>query len=129
MSRLARGVLIFTAAGALAIAALPAAFFWLPAIGTPSNDALQYSLARTVGSDLVVNIYDCRERSESVRVCEVSDASGSGFARYRVRMDGRRCWRAVKTTSNRYEEGSDYLDLRAHGCVGFREQIRLFDRI
>jgi hypothetical protein len=23
-------------------AALPAAFFWLPAIGTPSNDALQF---------------------------------------------------------------------------------------
>ena len=129
MSKLARGVLIVAAVGALGIAALPAAFFWLPAIGGPSNDALQYSVAREVGGGLLVNIFECQDRSASVRICEVSDASGSGSARYRVQMEGRRCWHALKITPNTYEESRPYLDRRATGCVGFRDQIRFFDRI
>jgi hypothetical protein len=129
MSRLARWVLTFTAAGMLSLVAFVAALLWLPAIGSPSGDALRYSLMRQAGGSMALgDSYDCERPAPEIRICEVPDVSNSGFGRYRVRMEGKRCWHARKMSGNRWEEGSPPLKLRVSGCVEFRDQVRLFER-
>jgi membrane protein implicated in regulation of membrane protease activity len=128
MSRLARAVLIFTFGTSALLAAFAAALLWLPAIGSPSDDALHYSLSRRAGGGvLMASAYECERRTSDVRVCVVSDANGSGSGTYRVDLDGR-CWQARKVTPNHYEEGPPYLKRRVSGCVGFRDQVRLVER-
>jgi hypothetical protein len=129
MSRLARGVLTFTAAGTLLLVAFVAALIWLPAIGSPSGDALRYSLMRQAGGSMAFgDVYDCERLAAEIRICEVPDVSNSGFGRYRLRMEGKRCWHARKMSGNRSEEGSPPLKLRVSGCVQFRDQVVLFER-
>jgi hypothetical protein len=130
MSRLGRAVLTFTAAGSVSLALLVAAFFLLPAIGSPSGDALQYSLTRNAGGSLVLGgVYDCERRSSAIQVCDISDAHNSGKGRYRVRMDGRRCYHARKFSPDAWEEGPPHLEHRVSGCVKWRDQLRLMDRL
>jgi len=126
MSRLGRAVLIFTFSTMAAWAVLIAALLWLPAIGTPSGDALRHSLEGQTGGYSLGDLYGCERRAEGIRVCEVLDAGGSGSVSYRVRMDGR-CWLAHKTSSEKYEEPPP-LERRVSGCVEFRDQARLFER-
>jgi hypothetical protein len=128
MSRLGRAVLAFTGATTLSLVLLILAFFLLPAIGSPSGDALQYSLTRNAGGSLLFSgVYDCEQRSPSIRVCDVSDAHSSDKGRYRVRMDGRRCYHARKISPDAWEEGPPYLEHRVSGCVKWRDQLRLMD--
>jgi hypothetical protein len=130
MSRLGRAVLTFTAAGAAAVILLVTAFLWLPAIGAPSDDALQYSLTRNAGGSLILGAAgDCELRPSRVGICEVSDAHSSGSGRYRVRLEGRRCYDARKVSPNRWEEGPPYLKERVIGCVKWRDQVRLMNQL
>jgi hypothetical protein len=126
MSRLARGVLIFTLSTIAAWAIFIAALLWLPAIGTPSGDAVRHSLDSRTGGGYGL-AHACKERSFGVRICDVSDLQGSGGAIYRVRMDGR-CWQARKISPRRSEEGSPWLKRQVSGCVEFSDQVRLFER-
>jgi hypothetical protein len=103
---------------------LALAFFLLPSIGAVSRDALNYSVTREVGGSVALGVSPCRERQDAWR-CEVQDASNSGSAVYRVRRDGR-CWTAVKVRSFGEEVP---LAPRASGCVDFRDQLRLLDRL
>ncbi|MEA2378431.1 MAG: hypothetical protein QOD13_2338, partial [Thermoleophilaceae bacterium] len=82
-------------------------------------------MTRHVGGSLLFSdIFDCRARSSSISMCDISDASGSGVATYRVRIDGR-CWEAVKVSSYTREEGPPFLNRRASACVRWRDQVRL----
>lgn len=102
------------------------AFLYMPAIGSPSPAALHYSVAREVGGSVLASGGTrCRRARERVFRCSVSDASGSGGAVYVVRRDGR-CWRARRTNAG---GGERELKKRATGCVKWRDQIRLADRI
>jgi hypothetical protein len=102
-----------------------AAYLWLPAIGTPSPKALQYSVAREVGSDLALDVGTCREVEQSGWRCEVFDGHGSEMVTYALALDGR-CWRAVKRTNG--EEGPPLAN-RASACVRWRDQLRLYQRL
>jgi len=102
---------------------LALAFLFLPAIGPVSGDALSYSVTRKLGGSVTLGVSPCRDRGD-VLICEVPDASNSGSATYRVRRDGR-CWKALKVRPG--EEVP--LPKRSSGCVRFRDQLRLFDRL
>ncbi len=109
----------------LLVLALPVlAFSFLPAVGSPSAQALNYSVTREVDGSVTLGVSAC-DRGQDVWVCEVYDESNSGSATYRVRLDGS-CWTAVKTGGFGEEVP---LPQRASGCVRFRDQLRLFDRI
>ena len=125
-----RAVLGFTAAGIASLVLLAVSFLWLPAIGSPSSRALQYSLTRNAGGSLLLGggLYDCRRRPSAVWICEVPDISNSGTARYRVLMHGRRCWHARKVSPDKWEEGPP-LERHVSGCVKWRDQVRLMDRV
>ena len=76
MSRLGRAVLTFTAVGAGSLVLLVAAFLWLPAVGSPSGDALQYSLTRNAGGSLLLGgTYECEEQASGTQICKVQEAS------------------------------------------------------
>jgi hypothetical protein len=125
LSRWARGFvfLIALVAGAAAL------YLWAPAVGTPSRAALSYSLAMVSGgSTLGVDETDCRERSEGILECWTADSHGSGSARYRVTMDGERCWRATKLTPDANEE-PPALQRSPTGCVKLHDQARLLHRL
>jgi hypothetical protein len=128
MSRLGRAVLTFTAAGTASLLLLFAAFLFLPAIGTPSDEALAYSLTRNADGS-VLGVSGCQERPAGVQICNVSDTSNSGSGRYRVRMDGRRCYHARKTSPDSWEESRPHLKREVSGCVQWRDQVRVMDRI
>jgi hypothetical protein len=116
--------------GALAIvAALIGGFVWLPAIGQPSPQALEYSLTRAADGSLGGFAPGCDERGRDQWRCHVSDSHGSGSGTYRLRMDGRRCWRARKVSPNNHEEGPPFLPRRTSGCVMWRDQLRLYSRL
>ena len=105
MSRLGRTVLTFTAAGTASLVLLLAAFLFLPAIGAPSDEALAYSLTQEAGGSVLLGVSGCQERPAGVQICNVSDTSNSGSGRYRVRMDGGRCYHARKTSPDRLGGG------------------------
>jgi len=126
MSRLGRGVLIFTFSVTAGWVLLIAAMLWLPAIGTPSGDALRHSLEGRTGGYGLGDLYGCEQRADGIHACEVLDSGGSSTVKYRVRMDGR-CWHARKTSSETYEE-PPRLERRLSGCVEFGDQVRLYER-
>ena len=103
-------------------------FFLMPAVGSFSDEALHYSVSRQVGGSLLSGgeIYECRRRSQRLWSCEVEDPGGSGSAVYEVRRSGRRCWSARDTGRSGTEQP---LPTRADGCVGLRDQARVFYRI
>ena len=129
MSRLGRAVLTFTAAGTASLVLLLAAFLFLPAIGAPSDEALAYSLTQEAGGSVLLGVSGCQERPAGVQICNVSDTSNSGSGRYRVRMDGGRCYHARKTSPDSWEEGGPHLKREVNGCVRWRDQVRIMDRI
>jgi membrane protein implicated in regulation of membrane protease activity len=125
---LARALVASAAAIVVAGVLLIAAWLWLPAIGSPSGDAVRYSITREVGgSTSAVGLHTCETRTSGLLVCEVADVSSSGFARYRVRLDGR-CWRARKVSPDHWEEQIKPMKRRASGCVEFRDQLRFYER-
>jgi hypothetical protein len=129
MSRLGRAVLTFTAAVTVSGVLFIAALLWLPAIGSPSDDSLRYSLMRKAGGSMLMgDFYTCEKRQSGMRVCEVPDIQNSGFARYRVQTDGR-CWHARKVSPDNWEDQSQPMKRHVSGCVQFRDQVRLFERV
>jgi hypothetical protein len=107
----------------LCVLLIPALDFLYLTVGPVSGSALNYSVTRQVGGSVALGVPECRDR-QGVWVCEVPDASNSGSATYRVRRDGR-CWTALRIRS-----GAEFpLPRRASGCLSFRDQLRLFDRI
>ena len=129
MSRLGRAVLTFTAAGAASLVLLLAALLFLPALGAPSDEALTYSLTHKAGGSVFLGVSGCQERPSGVQICNVSDTSNSGYGRYQVRMDGRRCYHARKTSPDSWEEGGPHLKREVSGCVKWRDQVRIMDRV
>jgi hypothetical protein len=120
------GSVLFRAAVILVLlGSLVAAFLWLPAVGDPSAKALQYSVAREVGGNLLLEGDACRKAGPSRWRCGVLDEQGSVTIDYRVALDGR-CWQAVKRSSG--EEGPP-LARRASECVRWRDQLRLYQRL
>jgi hypothetical protein len=119
----------FVLAAFLIVASLVAGYLWLPAIGDPSPQALQYSLTRAAGGSSSGFVPGCDERGRDRWTCEVSESHGSGSGTYRLRMDDTRCWRARKVAPNRLEEGPLDLTRRASGCVMWRDQLRLDSRL
>jgi hypothetical protein len=123
-----RAWLTFTAAAGLSIVLFIAALIWLPAIGSPSDDSVRYSLMRRAGGSMLTgDLFECQPRSAAVRVCDVPDIQNSGVATYRVLMEGR-CWRARKVSPDAREEQIPPMKRRVSGCVEFRDQVRLFER-
>jgi hypothetical protein len=105
----AKAVVLFSATGWLLILLGVLAFFLMPALGTPSAEALHYSLARDAGGTLLFeDVFRCKGGPETkVRICDVVDAQGSGSATFRERVDGR-CWTARKVAGG-FEDGPALL--------------------
>ena len=128
-SRLAKLMLVATAAGAVILVLGTAAYVYSPAIGTPSAKALNYSLGTEVGgAPLLGDVYKCKPRGERLWQCDVADSQGSGSATYRLRIEGRLCWHAWKLTPDSREEGEP-LKRRANACVKLHDQVRLLTRL
>ena len=128
MSRLGRALVRLAAPVVVSGVLFTAALLWLPAIGSPSDDSLRYSLMRKAGGSMLMgDSYECEERPAGMRICEVPDLQNSSSARYRVRMDGR-CWHARKISPDNREDQVPPMKRRVSGCVQFRDQARLFER-
>jgi hypothetical protein len=128
LSRLAKFVLATTAVASFLLVIGALAYFFLPAIGTPSARALQYSLASEVGGDTDLgDVWKCKRRQGTLWVCDVGDSQGSGAATYRLRTEDRRCWQARKLTPDSQEEGPA-LERRSSACVKLHDQVRLLER-
>ena len=110
----------------LAVIVLGAAYLYLPAVGAVSGEALQYSLARELGGQRVVDDGNtCVRRVPGIWRCAVDDREGSNNeVTYELTRRGRRCWDAVAVTAGRGE-----LAQRVSGCVGARDQLRLAQRL
>ena len=126
LSRLAKGVLIASAAGAVILVLGGAAYLYSPAVGRPSAKALNYSLGSEVRGQTLFG--RCKRRGERLWRCDVGDSQGSGSATYRLRMDSRSCWHAWKLTPDSQEEGPP-LKRQANACVKLHDQVRLFTRL
>ena len=110
-------LLVLCVAGALA-------FLYLPAIGSFSPKALNYSVTKKAGGSVLTTTSPCRRARKRVYRCSVSDSGGSGGATYVVTLVGR-CWKA-------HRDGGGFegqLKRHAKGCVRWRDQLRLVDRI
>lgn len=108
------------------------AFLYLPAVGSVSPRALNYSVTKKAGGSVIASVGPCRRSGERdkrggerVYRCSVSDSGGSGGATYVVKVDGR-CWKARRLGKGGFD---GELRRRADGCVRWRDQLRLFDRI
>jgi hypothetical protein len=121
------GVFVRILVGALAIpVALVAAFFFLPALGRVSPEALQYSVTRESGGTFLFFGSDqCRRRRRGVWRCHVTGPGGSGADVYRVTMRERTCWSARKVHAG----AAIPLPARVSGCVGVRDQLRVVARM
>jgi hypothetical protein len=116
--------------GALVIvASLVAGYLWLPAIGDPSPQALQYSLTRAAGGEVSGSLPGCDKRGRNRWRCDVSDSHGSGSGTYRLRMAGTRCWRARRVSPKTDGGEPRYPPRRTTGCVMWRDQLRLASRL
>jgi hypothetical protein len=102
-------------------------FLFLPAIGGASRAALSYSVTREVGAGVVFGSHGCFRAKGPGWRCHVEGSQGSSSTvYYRVTMDGDHCWQAIKTT--RHEDAAPRKP-RASGCVKFRDQLRLGERL
>jgi hypothetical protein len=100
------------------------AFLYLPAIGSFSREALNYSVSKRVGGSALLGVDPCKRETRHRFRCGVTDKSGSGGATYLVTVRGR-CWKARRL--GRANSG-DGLAHQKSGCVRWRDQLRLFDR-
>jgi hypothetical protein len=109
-----------------ALALVVALFFvtdLLPAVGSPSRDAVEESLAEELDGSTSLSDEGCLEiRGSTVLRCEIADRSRSSAARYRVERQGRRCWEAERITRWGEGEGTTFY-ARVEGCVSLREQF------
>ena len=123
-SRRDRKILRLIAAGWVAILLGGVAYLTLPAFGSVSQEALLWSVAEDSGSDGWSSLF-CERRRGGYSECHIAiPTSDSETAVYRVRRVGRRCWRAV------LRDGPGLgLELRPHGCVKLRDQVRLLSRV
>jgi hypothetical protein len=109
------------------------AFLYLPAIGSFSTRALSYSVTKEAGGSVIAGpASPCRRtegrgnrNGERRYRCSIGDSGGSGGAMYTVRVEGR-CWKARRVRDFGFE---GELKRRVEGCVRWRDQLRLFDRI
>ena len=102
------------------------AFLFLPALGDFSPRALNYSVTKKAGGSVLAGpISPCRKARKRVFRCSVSDSGGSGGATYVVTVDGH-CWKARRVGAGGFEGD---LARRIEGCVKWRDQLRLADRI
>jgi hypothetical protein len=108
---------------AILLVLLGGAFVYLPAVGSYSRQALNYSVSKRVGGS-VIGVGPCRKQARHRFRCQVADSEGSGGATYQVTVDGR-CWKA-RMAHDYGHEGK--LERRANGCLKWRDQLRLFDR-
>ena len=130
ISRLGRVAIATAATGAALFIAVSIAVLTLPAIGSVSSHALTYSLTREAEGDLLsTDLYRCEPRSGAVFRCEVGETEGgSGSATYRLQTRGRRCWNAIKTSPDSYEDFTPMAH-RLAGCASLRDQVRLVERL
>jgi hypothetical protein len=98
-----------------------AAYLFAPAVGTISAKTLHRGVVGELGGTRAVGPSACRRRSATAWHCDVWPQSGSGAVRYLVRMNGRRCWTARRTSG----QGSDgvLLAARASSCLHLRDQL------
>jgi hypothetical protein len=123
-SRFDRAAFRVVVAGYVVILLCFLGYLTLPAFGSVSQEALLSSVANRSGSDAVSSLF-CERRRGGYSECHVAiPISDSETATYRVRMVGQRCWRAVLG-----DEAGLGLELRPHGCVKLRDQIRLWSRV
>lgn len=94
------------------LAALVAVSLVLPALGTPSGDALGSSLAREVEGDNPSE--GCKRLHDAVWTCLLVTEGGSSSHQWWLRVDGR-CW-----TGSLSDDLSPPL---TRGCVGLRDQL------
>jgi hypothetical protein len=105
------------------ISALVAGYWILPALGSPSPDAINTSLSYVTGGS--ANSLDhCERQKDRALRCSVMDGEGSGSAQYMVTMNGRRCWIATKRGT-----GEAAMPGGARGCVMLHDQLRLVTRL
>lgn len=107
---------------AVAAVVLAAVYHVTPAVGDVSGETLFYSLTGEV-EGTVPQINPCARQATSW-MCRVSDQGVSGYAIYRVRLQGN-CWVATKVFTAEEEP----LPERADGCVGVADQLRVGTRI
>jgi hypothetical protein len=114
-----RWLLVMTLALGLALIAFVLAYRFMPPIGSVSAKALSYSMALHFdGAD--IGSSNCHRQAERSFTCSVSN--GSGGDQYRVTLHGR-CWTATRAG------GSARYGARAHGCVRWRDQLRIWQRL
>jgi hypothetical protein len=109
---------------ALLLVLAAGAFLYLPAIGSFSRKALNYSVTKKVGGSVIARVEPCAKQAKHRFRCPVSDKSGSGGADYVVTLNGR-CWKARRLGRANFE---GELARRKSGCVKWRDQLRVFDR-
>ena len=104
---------------AIVVAALVAAYLFLPAIGDVSGKAMQRSVVSELDGTGFGGPKACRRIREGRWRCLVQAYQGdSAPSSYSVRMNGRRCWTATLRS-----DGAEPLARRASGCVLLRQQL------
>ena len=99
------------------------AYVFLPALGSPSGQAVAHSLVGDVGG---WDSGPCQALSQDVRKCGVWDDSQSGVVTYHVALDGH-CWMARRVPPHGLEAAPEG-EARAEGCVRLGDQLRVFER-
>lgn len=118
MPRLVR-VAIWSVALCVAVfVGLALAYLFLPPMGKVSPKTVAYSVARHFKAD--VSSSPCQRLERSRYRCFASD--GSGGTEYRVTLHGH-CWKATRAGNTDARFGA-----RGHGCLHWRDQLRLFER-
>jgi len=107
-------------AGLVVVVGVSFAFFRVPALGSISGEALNYSVTNKVGGNLALGVGPCHERRGGGWGCTVPDAERSGAVGFRVNLRGR-CWRAERVSPQ--GEGPP-LASGASGCVSLCEQAK-----
>ena len=123
-----RGMRVILAMFAWAFAGCMAfvlAWLWMPAVGSVSPEALQYSIAAKTGGGIpFVGFETCRRTHRGWR-CQIPDSGNSGSWRYAVERNGYRCWEARLIADG----GEGVAPRRASGCVELRHQLRIGARL
>lgn len=98
-------------------------YLYLPAIGHPSGETLNFALSKQIGSRTNTP-GPCERISGATWRCEVWDSEESGTVAYTLVMSGRRCWTARQVPGSAYAAEGEPLATRASGCVRLRDQLR-----
>lgn len=104
---------------AILVAALAAAYLFVPAVGDVSAKSLHRGVATSVGGSGADG--SCSRRGTKTWRCRVYADGGTAPATFTVRMTDRRCWSARLL---RGQVGGEPLDQRARNCLHLRDQVR-----